>query len=95
LLLPGRCSPVDLNAPVFGKLRQGIPIRRMQPAAAEIEREAVADDGTGTSAEAIRCFEQDERAPSLGEPASCGNAGCPAADDGDVEYSVGQGFSAQ
>jgi hypothetical protein len=67
----------------------------MQPPTAEIEREAVAEEGARASAEAIRCFEQDERAPRLGEPASRGDAGCPAADDRDVEYSVGQGFSAQ
>ena len=67
----------------------------MEPAAAEIEREAIAEKGVSASAEAVGCFEEDERGPSLSEPASGGNARGPAADDGDVENPVGQGLSAQ
>ena len=79
----------------LGKLRQGVSIPRMKPAAAEIEGEAVAEEAMGASAEAVGPLEQDERSPGRSEPTRGRNARCPAADDRDVETSVCQGLSAQ
>jgi hypothetical protein len=60
LLLPGGRGSVDFEAVTLRELGKRVTVRRVQPAAAEIEGEAISEESVGAAAEASRGLKQNE-----------------------------------
>jgi hypothetical protein len=61
LLAPRRAGPVDFEIQLFGDRDERVFVRRMQPAAAEVEGDFGRGlDRMGTAADAVACFQDDK-----------------------------------
>ncbi len=87
LLAPRRAGLVDFEIQLFGDLDERIPVRRMQPAAADVEGDiGRRHDGVAASADAIARFQHDDREAGVFQRPRRTEAGCAGADDGDIDF---------
>ena len=69
-----------------GNVDEAVSVRRMQPAAAEIEGDVGrGENGVRPAAEPVAGFEHDDREPGIFQRPRRAEAGGAGADDGDVD----------
>ena len=82
---PGGVAPVDLDALGGGQRGEGIALGGMQPAAAEVERDAVRPDRTGSPSEPRQCLHQQDGPPDCGKTPGRSDPRRARAHDDDVK----------
>src|SRR5258705_6653742 len=87
LLAPRWAGLVDFEIQPFGDLDEGILVRRMQPAAAEVEGDiGRGHDGVGAAADAVARFQHDCRETGIFQRPRGAEAGGARTDDGDIDF---------
>ena len=86
-LAPGRQILVDLKIELPGDLDERILIRRMQPAAADVEQDAGRGlNGMGAAADAVARFQHDKGEAGIFQRMRGAEACGAGPDDGDIDF---------
>ena len=87
LLAPGRAGLVDLEIQMFGDSDERVLVRRMQPAAADVESDVGRrHDGVAAAANAVARFQHDEGEAGILQRVGRTEARGAGADDGDIDF---------
>ena len=87
LLAPRRVALVDFKVELLGDLDEGILVRRMQPAAADVEDDVGrGHDGVAAAADALARLQHDHRERGVLQRVRGAEARGARADDGDIDF---------